>query len=77
MYKLYFKSSCPFCQKVIGFAEERSINFEKIDVTDPENLEELIKLGGKKMVPFLVDTSENVMMYESSDIINYLDKKSS
>jgi glutaredoxin 2 len=33
---------------------------------------ELIKLGGKEQVPFLVDTEKNVKMYESEDIINYV-----
>jgi glutathione S-transferase len=33
--------------------------------------EELVRLGGKQQVPFLVDEEAGVNMYESSDIIAY------
>ena len=29
-------------------------------------------MGGKRQVPFLVDTDRNIQMYESDDIIEYL-----
>jgi glutathione S-transferase len=31
------------------------------------------KIGGKTQVPLLVDQSKNVVMYESNDIIDYLE----
>ena len=34
----------------------------------------LVKLGGKAQVPFLVDTDRDVRMYESDDIIQYLNE---
>jgi glutaredoxin 2 len=34
----------------------------------------MMKLGGKAQVPFLVDQSKGVMMYESGDIVEYLEK---
>lgn len=34
----------------------------------------LMKLGGLQQVPFLVDTDKGEMMYESSDIVEYLRK---
>jgi len=37
------------------------------------NLDELLVLGEKNQVPFLVDTEKNAKMYESDDIIQYLD----
>lgn len=36
--------------------------------------EELIALGGKKQVPYLVDQDQHEAMYESEKIINYLEK---
>ncbi len=32
----------------------------------------LVKLGGKEQVPFLVDADKGEMMYESDDIVAYL-----
>lgn len=34
----------------------------------------LEKLGGKQQVPFLVDTENGEMMYESDDIVAYLEE---
>ncbi len=72
MYTLYYKPTCPFCQKVTSFAESQHIPLELIDVTEPGRAEELIQIGGKKMVPFLIDADNEVMMYESGDIIDHL-----
>jgi glutathione S-transferase len=36
--------------------------------------EELKKLGGKTQVPYLVDPERNVKMYESDDIIAYVEE---
>ena len=74
MYTLYYKPTCPFCQKVTSFAEGEGILLELIDVTEPGKVEELIQIGGKKMVPFLVDADNEVMMYESGDIIACMEK---
>jgi glutaredoxin len=35
---------------------------------------ELVKRGGKEMVPLLIDPNANAQMYESSDIVRYLFK---
>ena len=51
-----------------------NIKYNKVDITEPENLNMLIKLGGKKQVPFLDDKENNIAMYESDDIIKYLKK---
>lgn len=42
-----------------------------IDESDAA-LQELLEKGGKKQVPFLVDSEKNISMYESSDIIDHL-----
>lgn len=58
-----------------GFAEEGGIEFELKDIySDPSIMEELIKRGGKKQVPYLVDDEKGVEMYESDDIIEYLNE---
>lgn len=73
MLILYDKPTCSYCQKVVKFAEENNIEFDLRDiVTDPQNAEDLIALGGKRQVPYLVDEEKNIEMYESDDIVNYL-----
>lgn len=73
MLTLYYKPSCPFCQRVLQMAENLNVNLELKDVTESEEImNELIEIGGQKQVPFLVDSEKNVKMYESSDIIEYM-----
>jgi len=38
-------------------------------------LQELLKIGGKWQMPFLLDESANVSMYESDKIIEYLRRR--
>ena len=54
--------------------EENKIPYKKIDTSNKESEESLIQIGGKRQVPFLVDTDRNIQMYESSDIIEYAKK---
>ena len=56
----------------MAFFEEVNIPFNKIDIKNNANEETLIKLGGKRQVPFLVDNDRNIQMYESNDIIEYV-----
>ena len=72
MFDLYTLENCPYCTKVINFMDEHNIPYNKINIEDKKAEETLIKLGGKRQVPFLVDNERNIQMYESSDIIEYL-----
>lgn len=69
-------AACPFCQRVLDFCVMHSIDLEIKDVRENEDFrEELIVLWGKKQVPFLSDEDAWVQMYESWDIITYLEEK--
>ena len=73
MLTLYYKPSCPFCQRVLQMAENFNVEFDLKDISEDEALAaELVEKGGQRQVPYLVDTEKNVAMYESSDIIEYL-----
>ena len=73
MFTLYYKPSCPFCQRVLQMADNLKVSFDLKDISEDESARlELIEKGGKQMVPFLVDTDKGVSMYESSDIIDYI-----
>jgi glutathione S-transferase len=77
MLKLYAFPTCPYCQKVRDAFAELGLEYHEIDASPgtPGN-EELLKLGGKGQVPFLVDEENNVQMYESDDIIAYVRENS-
>lgn len=72
MMKLYVETGCPYCAKVLRTVDELSIPIEQKNIADSGVSEELISLGGKRQVPYLVDTDEGVQMYESDDIVQYL-----
>lgn len=72
MLKLFILDSCPYCHKVMDFLNDKKIKYEKINIEDKNSEEILIRIGGKRQVPFLVDSERNIQMYESNDIIEYL-----
>ena len=71
MLDLFILESCPYCKKVIEYMDENKIPYNKIDISNKESEESLIKIGGKRQVPFLIDNDRNIQMYESADIIEY------
>jgi glutathione S-transferase len=72
MLTLYIKKGCPYCAKVLAAGEQLGIEFDIKNVADEGVSEELIARGGKKQMPYFVDTDAGVEMYESEDIIAYL-----
>ncbi len=73
---LYQFNSCPFCIKVRRQIKRQSLNIELRDAQhNPQYREELLQGGGEIKVPCLKITDEQgkvTWMYESSDIIQYL-----
>lgn len=72
MFDLFISETCPYCRKVMDYFENNNIKYNKRDVSEPENLNMLLKLGGMAQVPFLDDPKNGISMYESEDIINYV-----
>ena len=71
---VYVSYSCPYCKKVMTFAEENKIELEYKDRSESEIREDLLRQTGKTQVPYLVDNNKNIKMHESDDIIAHLDK---
>lgn len=69
---LYIEKSCPYSRKVINFMKKNKIKFQLRDTDEKKNEKELMSRGGKRQVPYLVDTKTQIEMYESNDIIEYL-----
>lgn len=72
MLTLYVKTGCPFCHKVLDAGVGLSISFEEKNIADDAVAAELIARGGKQQVPYLVDSGRGIEMYESGDIVAYL-----
>lgn len=72
MIRLFMLNTCGYCRKVIEYLDENNIPYEKIDISEKENEEALVRIGGKRQVPFIIDTDKNIEMYESNDILEYL-----
>ena len=73
---LYMRPTCPYCRKVLKYAEEHGLSFELRDIAKPENAAALRARGGKQQVPYYLDEANGVAMYESEDIVAYLQSKS-
>lgn len=68
--KLYYMAQCPFCKKVMKYMDENKIEVEMVDIqASPENLKELLEVGGIDQVPML--SIDGKPLYESDDIINW------
>ena len=77
-YQLFKTDLCGFCYRVRDFAEEKGISLTLRDtMTDMEAFRELLQGGGRSTVPCLKIQREKevIWMYESLDIIDYLNEK--
>lgn len=72
MFDLYISETCPYCKKVMKFLDENNISYNKFDTANKDNILRLMTIGGKDQVPFLDDKKNNIKMYESQDIIDYI-----
>jgi glutaredoxin len=75
MLTLYVKTGCAYCAMVIHKLDELGLDFEEKNVADPGISEELIGRGGKRQMPYLVDSDAGVEMYESEDICDHLEQR--
>lgn len=72
MYELYVLDTCPYCHRVMEFFNNNNIKYLKKVVTDEENRDELLRLGGKEQVPFLYEPEKDIKMYESDKIMEFV-----
>ena len=72
MYELYVLDTCPYCHRVMEFFDNNNIKYLKKVVTDAENGDELLRLGGKEQVPFLYEPEKDIKMYESDKIMEFV-----
>jgi glutathione S-transferase len=91
MKTLYVKTGCPYCAKVLKIVEEQGIPVTIKNIADPGVAAELVLEGGKRQVPFLkeeeecppesltpclIDHENDLKLYESDAIVDYLSQHS-
>jgi len=76
LLELYDFENCPYCRKVREVLCELDLDYVEHPVPQGSpRRERLRKLGGKVQVPFLVDPNTHTQLYESDDIIDYLNER--
>ena len=83
MLELYQSEGCPYCAKVREKLSKLGISYvihnprlpgdEGGNVTNEVTYDKLTA-GGEDQIPYLVDTERGVTMYESDDIVDYLEE---
>lgn len=81
MLELYQAEDCPYSEKVRQKLTELGISYvvhnprlHDGEVRNEQTHEELVEFGGEDQIPFLVDQRRGITMYESDDIIDYLEE---
>lgn len=73
--ELYDFEGCPYCRRVREVLTELDLDYLAHPVAQGSpRRDELARIGGKVQVPFLRDPNTNVELYESADIIDYLNR---
>lgn len=70
MLILYTKDNCIYCDKVKKAFSEHAIAYEERHISNPEYLKEVRTYGARTM-PHLFDTTANIHVPESDEIIAY------
>ena len=73
MINLYTADYCPYCHKVMEFLEANNISYENKDIKEASNRQVVIA-AGKMQIPYMLDTDTGNGIYESEEIINYINK---
>lgn len=71
MLILYTKNGCSYCEKVKKAFLEKSVVYEERNIENLDYLKEVQEYKARTL-PYLVDTSANVKVGESDDIIDYV-----
>jgi glutathione S-transferase len=74
--ELYQKENCPYSHAVRNKLTRLGLDFVSHSIPDghPLKHEQLIRAGGLDQLPFLIDHTSGVKLYESAVILAYLDK---
>ena len=61
MLSLFILPTCPYCRKVLNYLDTTDLNYNILNIDEKANYDEMIRLGGKRQVPLLFDSENNVV----------------
>ena len=68
--KVYSTSTCPYCNMLKTFLQEKNIQFENIDVgSNPEKAREMIQKSGQMAVP-VIDIAGKIIVGFNKEVIS-------
>lgn len=72
---LYALDGCPYCEKVHDALEDRGIDYETRWVEALHSTRNEVKrVSGQRAVPVLVDEQRGIVMSESDNILEYVER---
>src|SRR5262245_53449253 len=75
LLELYDFEACPYCRKVREVLCELDLDYLCLPTARGSARRDALRaLGGMMQVPYLVDPNADVALYESDEIIGYLDR---
>jgi glutathione S-transferase len=81
MLELYQAEGCPYSEKARKKLTELGLSYvahnprsHNGETLNDQTQDELLAIGGEDQIPFLVDHRRGVTLYESDDIVEYLDE---
>ncbi len=67
--KIFTTPTWPYCHKLKEFLSEKGITYEESDVArDPQALDEMVKLSGKRAVPTIVIDNDVIVGFDRDKI---------
>lgn len=72
MLILYTLPRCPYCVRVKSAFADMEVSYEERSITNETHRNDLKSHGGKTQVPYLIDEVNDIAMYESLDIVEYV-----
>lgn len=67
--KIFTTPTWPYCHKLKEFLSEKGITYEESDVArDPQALDEMVKLSGKRAVPITVIDNDVIVGFDQDKI---------
>lgn len=81
MLELYQAEGCPYSETAREKLSELGVSYtihnprtHDGEVLNEQTHDELLAVGGEDQIPFLVDHGREATLYESDDIVAYLDE---
>ena len=81
MLELYQAEGCPYSENAREKLSELGLSYvvhnprsEDGETLNDQTHDELLSIGGEDQIPFLIDHQRDESMYESDDIIEYLEE---